>query len=101
MMKEYSKAMETLTEARKVDLEIGGKSIHEIDEMLNKITFQRFRAIEGETPEQTMERVSKDPEIVSILQDPVMNGILAQARDNPAALQDHMKTQMLQRKSTC
>ncbi|KAK6891325.1 Heat shock protein STI1 [Candida tropicalis] len=91
MMKEYSKAMETLTEARKVDLEIGGKSIHEIDEMLNKITFQRFRAIEGETPEQTMERVSKDPEIVSILQDPVMNGILAQARDNPAALQDHMK----------
>ena len=98
MMKEYSKAMETLTEARKVDLEIGGKSIHEIDEMLNKITFQRFRAIEGETPEQTMERVSKDPEIVSILQDPVMNGILAQARDNPAALQDHMKTQMLQKK---
>lgn len=91
MMKEYSKAMETLTEARKVDLEIGGKSIHEIDEMLNKITFQRFRAIEGETPEQTMERVSKDPEIVSILQDPVMNGILAQTRDNPAALQDHMK----------
>lgn len=91
MMKEYSKAMETLTEVRKIDLEIGGKSIHEIDEMLNKITFQRFQAIEGETPEQTMERVSKDPEIVSILQDPVMNGILSQARDNPAALQDHMK----------
>jgi stress-induced-phosphoprotein 1 len=91
MMKEYSKAMETLEEARKVDLEIGGKSVHEIDELLNKITFQRFQAIEGETPEQTMERVSKDPEIVSILQDPVMNGILAQARDNPAALQEHMK----------
>ncbi|KAL6451221.1 LOW QUALITY PROTEIN: STI1 Heat shock protein STI1 [Candida maltosa Xu316] len=91
LMKEYSKVMETLTEARKIDLEQGGKSIHEIDDMLNKATFQRFQNIEGETPEQTMERVSKDPEIVQILQDPVMQGILGQARDNPAALQEHMK----------
>lgn len=90
-MKEYSHVMDTLTEARTKDVELGGKSIHEIDELMNKATYQRFQAIEGETPEQTMERVSKDPEIVQILQDPVMQGILAQARENPAALQDHMK----------
>ena len=89
-MKEYSHVMDTLTEARTKDVELG-KSIHEIDELMNKATYQRFQAIEGETPEQTMERVSKDPEIVQILQDPVMQGILAQARENPAALQDHMK----------
>ncbi|CAX41533.1 heat shock protein, putative [Candida dubliniensis CD36] len=93
-MKEYSHVMDTLTEARQKDIELNGgvgKSTHEIDELMNKATYQRFQAIEGETPEQTMERVSKDPEIVQILQDPVMQGILAQARENPAALQDHMK----------
>ncbi|CAI5759953.1 unnamed protein product [Candida verbasci] len=91
-MKEYSHCMETLSDARKVDVQYNqSKSIKEIDDLLNKATYQRFQALEGETPEQTMERVSKDPEIVSILQDPVMQGILSQARENPAALQDHMK----------
>ncbi|EGW31987.1 uncharacterized protein SPAPADRAFT_61098 [Spathaspora passalidarum NRRL Y-27907] len=90
-MREYSKCMETLNEARDKDSALGGKNIHEIDQLLNKAISSRFQAIEGETPEQTMERVSKDPEIVSILQDPVMQGILGQARDNPAALQEHMK----------
>ncbi|EDK45580.1 Hsp90 cochaperone [Lodderomyces elongisporus] len=92
MMKEYTHCMETLSEARQKDLEHNnGANQHEIDQLFNKVTYQRFQNIEGETPEQTMERVSKDPEIVSILQDPVMQNILAQARDNPAALQDHMK----------
>lgn len=91
MMKEYSHCMDTLNEAREKDLALGSKNIIEIDQLFNKCISQRFQAIEGETPEQTMERVSKDPEIVSILQDPVMQGILQQAKDNPAALQDHMK----------
>ncbi|KAI5956545.1 STI1 [Candida jiufengensis] len=91
LMKEYTHCMETLQEAREKDSKLGGKSIHEIDTMYNKAAMQRFQAIDGETPEQTMERVSKDPEIVKILQDPVMQGILSQARENPAALQDHMK----------
>lgn len=90
-MKEYSQVIETLNDAREKDLTLGGKNISEIDQLYNKAASQRFSAIEGETSEQTMERVSKDPEIVSILQDPVMQGILGQARDNPAALQDHMK----------
>ncbi|CAK9441784.1 uncharacterized protein LODBEIA_P56520 [Lodderomyces beijingensis] len=91
MMKEYSHCMETLGEAREKDVGLGGKNVSEIDQLMNKATYQRFQNIEGETAEQTMERVSKDPEIVQILQDPVMQNILAQARDNPAALQDHMK----------
>jgi len=90
-MKEYAQVMETLNTAREKDLALESKNIAEIDQLYSKAASQRFNAIEGETPEQTMERVSKDPEIVSILQDPVMQGILGQARENPAALQDHMK----------
>ncbi|RLV95137.1 Heat shock protein STI1 [Spathaspora sp. JA1] len=97
-MREYSKSMETLNEAREKDSGLGGKNIYEIDQLLNKVISQRFQAIEGETQEQTMERVSKDPEIVAILQDPVMQGILGQARDNPAALQDHMKNPEVNKK---
>lgn len=98
-MKEYSHVIDTLTEAREKDLELNaGKNVLEIDQLYNKAVSQRFLAIEGETPEQTMERVSRDPEIVSILQDPVMQGILGQARENPAALQDHMRNPEVSKK---
>lgn len=98
-MKEYSQALETLTVAREKDLAQGeGKNVSEIDQLYNKAMSNRFQAIEGETPEQTMERVGRDPEIVAILQDPVMQGILGQARDNPAALQDHMKNPSINKK---
>lgn len=90
-MKEYSSVIETLNDAKAKDAELGNKNSNEIDQLYNKAMSQRFQAIEGETPEQTMERVSRDPEVVKILQDPVMQGILAQARDNPAALADHMR----------
>lgn len=98
-MKEYSHVIETLNDAREKDLEVNaGKNVLEIDQLYNKAASQRFLAIEGETPEQTMERVSRDPEIVSILQDPVMQGILGQARENPAALQDHMRNPEVNKK---
>ncbi|KAK7678631.1 Hsp90 cochaperone [Cerrena zonata] len=98
-MKEYSQVMETLQVAREKDLALGeGKNVHEIDQLFNKASSQRFQALEGETPEQTMERVSRDPEIVGILQDPVMQGILGQARENPAALQDHMRNPEVSKK---
>ena len=90
-MKEYNHCMETLTAAREKDSELGGKNLSEIDQLYNKTLNQRFQSIEGETPEQTMERVSRDPEIVQMLQDPIMQGILGQAKENPAALQEHMK----------
>ena len=45
----------------------------------------------GESDEQTLERAMRDPEVVGIMQDPVMQTILQQAQSNPAALQDHMK----------
>ncbi|CAH6720136.1 heat shock protein Sti1p [[Candida] jaroonii] len=97
-MKEYASVMETLNDAREKDMELGGKNLSEIDQLYNKANSSRFQGIEGETPEQTMERVSRDPEIVKILQDPIMQGILGQARDNPAALQEHMKNPEVSKK---
>lgn len=97
-MKEYSQVMETLQVAREKDLAGEGKNVSEIDQLYSKAMSQRFLAIEGETPEQTMERVSRDPEVVKILQDPVMQGILGQARENPAALQDHMRNPEVSKK---
>ena len=35
---------------------------------------------------------------MSILQDPIMQSILQQAKDNPAALQDHMKNDNIVKK---
>ena len=37
-------------------------------------------------------------QIMSILQDPIMQSILQQAKDNPAALQDHMKNADIMKK---
>lgn len=89
--KDFKGCIDTLDLARVVDSKAGGKSAYEINQLYQKATSQRFQPVVGETSEQTMERVSKDPEVVSILQDPVMQNILQQAKDNPAALQDHMK----------
>lgn len=97
-MKEYSLVLDTLTVAREQDAAAGGHNTGEIDSLYSRAMLQRFLAIEGETPEQTMERVLRDPEIVAILQDPVMQGILGQARENPAALQDHMRNPAVSKK---
>ncbi|CEP20227.1 STI1 [Cyberlindnera jadinii] len=98
-VKEFTKAVETLDLARSKDLEVNnGSSSREIDQLYHKAISQRFQADPNETPEQTMERVSKDPEVAAILQDPVMNSILEQARGNPQALQEHMKNPEVARK---
>ena len=40
----------------------------------------------------TLQRIVLTPhQIVSILQDPIMQSILQQAKDDPAALQEHLK----------
>ncbi len=48
----------------------------------------RFQPQEGETYEQSIARFQQDPEVVEIIQDPVMNTILQQAQGNPAALRN-------------
>ncbi|RPA87488.1 hypothetical protein BJ508DRAFT_202996 [Ascobolus immersus RN42] len=95
-MKEYNKALDALTEASTNDKD--GKGQHEIEKLTREVLEKQFAAREGETEEETMARVQRDPEIASIIQDPVMQSILQQARANPQALNDHMKNPIIRTK---
>ncbi|AAS52461.2 AEL224Wp [Eremothecium gossypii ATCC 10895] len=92
-VQEYAAAIETLDTAREKDAEVNnGSNTREIDQLYIKATQQRFQpANANESPEETYARAVKDPEVAAILQDPVMQSILSQAQQNPAALQEHMK----------
>ena len=88
-MKEFSRCLNVCSEAQKHDAD--GKNTREIESQSQKALQAMYAAREGETDEQAQERIQRDPEIMQILQDPVMQSILQQAKGDPAALQDHMK----------
>ncbi|KAI8280171.1 Heat shock protein sti1-like protein [Colletotrichum sp. SAR11_57] len=91
-MREYSKCVDACTEAAKVDLENHkGANAREIEQQQQKAFNAMYSARENETEDQTRERLAKDPEIMSIMQDPIMQSILQQAQSDPAALTEHMK----------
>lgn len=88
-MREYNKCIDVCGEASAHDKD--GKNAREIEQQSQKALQAQFSAREGETEEQTQERIQRDPEIMGILQDPVMQSILQQAKGDPAALQEHMR----------
>lgn len=92
-VKEYAAAIETLEEARGKDKELyNGANSKEIEQLYYKANSQRFQPSDAnESPEETYQRAMKDPEVAKIMQDPVMQSILQQAQQNPAALQEHMQ----------
>jgi len=91
-MREYSKCVDACDEANKVDAEHHNSANHrEIDQTQQKAYVAMYSARENETEDQTRERLMRDPEIMGIMQDPVMNAILQQAQSDPAALQEHLK----------
>ncbi|VEU24204.1 DEKNAAC105427 [Brettanomyces naardenensis] len=100
-MKQYKDVDDTLQKAREIEQKSGqanGAQMREIEQLLEKALTQRFAPQEGETYEQTMKRVQQDPEVLEIMGDPVMQTILQQAQNNPAALQEHMKNPEVYRK---
>ncbi|CAG8808853.1 10396_t:CDS:2, partial [Gigaspora rosea] len=44
-----------------------------------------------ESVEETIRKAASDPEIMKILQDPVMQQILQQCQDDPRAFKEHLK----------
>lgn len=88
-MKEYNKCVDVCTEASAHDAE--GKNAREIEQQSQKALQAQFSSREGETEEQAQERIQRDPDIMAILQDPVMQSILQQAKGDPMALQEHMR----------
>jgi stress-induced-phosphoprotein 1 len=60
-MKEYSKCIDVCAEAAEHDE--GGKNAREIQQQEQKAMEAQYSAREGETEEQTMERIQRDPEV--------------------------------------
>ncbi|KAK6522877.1 Hsp90 cochaperone [Arthrobotrys megalospora] len=88
-LKEYNKVLDALAAATAADREM--KHTREIEELSQKTMGIMYTAHENETEEQARERIQRDPEIVSIISDPIMQTILNQAKNDPMALQEHMR----------
>ncbi|KAI9823272.1 MAG: Hsp90 cochaperone [Phylliscum demangeonii] len=88
-MRDYSKSLDACTAALAHDPH--GAHAREIEQQQQKALQAMYSARDGETEAETLDRIQKDPEILAILQDPVMQSILQQAKSDPAALQEHMK----------
>ncbi|CAH0029713.1 unnamed protein product [Clonostachys rhizophaga] len=91
-MRKYSECVDACTEAAEVDqASHNGANAREIEQQQQKAFSAMYSARDNETEEQTKERLQNDPEIMGIMQDPVMQSILQQAQTNPQALQEHMR----------
>lgn len=91
-MRKYSECVDACTMAQQVDQEHHqSANAREIEQQQQKAYSAMYSARDNETEEQTRERLMRDPEIMSIMQDPVMQSILQQAQSDPKALQDHMR----------
>ncbi|KAI8691701.1 hypothetical protein LRP88_08962 [Fusarium phalaenopsidis] len=91
-MRKYSECVDACGEAQQVDQEHhAGANAREIEQQQQKAFSAMYSARDNETEEQTRERLMKDPDIMGIMQDPVMQSILQQAQSDPAALQEHMR----------
>ncbi|KAL5606639.1 hypothetical protein BROUX41_003036 [Berkeleyomyces rouxiae] len=98
-MREYSKSVDACDQALAVDTEHhAGANAREIETQMQKAYSAMYSARDGESEAETRERIMRDPDIMSIMQDPVMNAILQQAQSNPAALQEHMRNPSIRTK---
>ncbi|KAJ6261772.1 Heat shock protein [Drechslerella dactyloides] len=88
-LKEYNKVLDALAAATEADKD--GKHTREIEDLSQKTMNTMYAAQENETEDQARERIQRDPEIVSIISDPIMQTILNQAKSDPMALQEHMR----------
>ncbi|KAH9607156.1 hypothetical protein KSS87_005081 [Heliosperma pusillum] len=96
-MKEYEKALETYQEGLKLE-----PNNAELLDGVRRCVGQINKASRGDlTPEELKERQAKgmqDPEIQSILTDPVMRQVLTDFQENPVAAQEHTKNPMVMNK---
>ncbi|VFQ70759.1 unnamed protein product [Cuscuta campestris] len=96
-MKEYDKALETYQQGLKLD-----PQNPELLDGVRSCVAQINKASRGDlTPQELKERQAKamqDPEIQSILTDPVMNQVLSDLQENPKAAQEHMKNPLVMNK---
>lgn len=71
-----------------LEKDVEKKHIGEINDQMRKAQYALYGA--GQTDEGRQEAL-KNPEVQKILGDPVMQTILRQMQEDPAAIRDHMK----------
>ncbi|KAJ3099654.1 Hsp90 cochaperone [Phlyctochytrium bullatum] len=81
--KDFMKAVEICQEAKKRDVE--GKNTAEIDAQIARCYAGLGEVQSGANREETLKRAMNDPEVQKILGDPVMQSILQQMKEDPAA----------------
>ncbi|CAI2165459.1 2680_t:CDS:10 [Funneliformis geosporum] len=92
LKKEYTKCLETCEIALKHDED--GQHAVEINKQMAKCReaiWQSNSSGSQESTEEALKKAASDPEIMRILQDPVMQQILKQSQDDPRALKEHLK----------
>ncbi|KPM36494.1 Heat shock protein sti1 [Neonectria ditissima] len=98
-MRKYSECVDACAEAQEVDMKHhSGANAREIEQQQQKAFSAMYATRDDETEEQTRERLMNDPEIMSVMQDPVMQSILQQAQSDPAALNEHMRNPQVKSK---
>jgi stress-induced-phosphoprotein 1 len=99
-MGEYQKSIEACEVAQKADSQPPNTGLHsrEIETQLQRCAQASYSTNRGASEEEILERAQRDPEVLTILQDPIMQQILGQMKENPEAIQDHLRNPMIREK---
>ena len=95
-MGEYQKSIDACVAASAADAHPPNTGSHtrEIEAQLARSRASLYQSNAGATEAEILERAQRDPEVLSILQDPVMQQILGQMTEDPSAVQDHLRNPM-------
>jgi stress-induced-phosphoprotein 1 len=99
-MGEYQKSIDACAAATAADSRPPNTGSHarEIETQLANCRASLYSSNAGATEEEILERAQRDPEVLGILQDPVMQQILGQMKEDPGAVQDHLRNPMVREK---
>jgi len=99
-MREYQKSIDACHAAQSADQTPPNTGSHarEIEQQLQRCASALYNANAGASEDEILERAQRDPEVLAILQDPVMQQILGQMKEDPSAVQDHLKNPMIREK---
>jgi stress-induced-phosphoprotein 1 len=99
-MGEYQKSIDACHAAQSTDQipPNTGSHAREIEQQLLRSTNALYSANAGASEAEILERAQRDPEVLAILQDPIMQQILGQMKEDPGAVQDHLKNPMIREK---
>lgn len=96
-MKDYHKALETYQAGLKYD-ESNQELLEGVRKCLSQIDAANRGAVSEEELKERQAKAMQDPEIQSILSDPVMRQVLTDFQENPRAAQEHTKSPMVMAK---